>query len=1046
MSVASLTRRLAGLLLCLTVLTACPPDAPQTDSPPGRIASIGFVTTAGTVSSLLLGLRPGQTLQLYATTSDAAGNPVTGVPITWASNTPAVASVSSTGLVTALTIGSTTISATASGISGSLTLRVLSTPVASVSLSPASATVAIGQAVQLSATAKDASGTVLVGRPATWASSAASIATVDTGGTVRGVATGSASVTATVETVTGSAAITVPTASTNPVLFSDDFSAGASASWTGLLGAWSIVSDGSNAWKQGTATGDSWATVGTSAWKDVAVRARIKPLSFQSGGGIVRVFARWQSSSSYYYANLTNDGQVQLRRMASGTITDLAPPKAIGVSVGTWYTLQLSVQGSALAVAVNGVQQLSASDGGITAGGLAAIGGWNSTAEFDDVQVTSLSGTLPPPPPPPAPPATVTVAPATATIAVSATQQLTATVKDSAGNTLTGQPIAWASLTPARATVNSTGLVTGLAAGVDTVTATSSAKVGRSVVTVTAVVPPPTGSTVFVGAGDISDCGNDGDQQTATLLDGIAGTVFTLGDNAYSSGTASEYTDCYNPTWGRHKARTKPSPGNHDYNTSGASGYYGYFGTLAGPSGRGYYSYDVGGWHLVSLNSNVSMSAGSAQETWLRADLAASTTPCTLAYWHHPRFSSGTNHGSDAMSQPIWQALYDAGADVVLSGHEHNYERFAPQTPSGSADASFGLREFIVGTGGESHYSGVSTIANSEVFNGSTFGVLKLTLASTGYTWEFIPVAGSTFRDTGSSACHGKPGGSTGTTITLTGPQGTFDRQSLASGTTIGATGATWTGVTQHMVSIAGPRLSWTGGTVLGQFPSTAPYDPTLHDAYAMIVHGPSPAYTLENFRANDYGDCVSFDGAGSDGFVLRGVRGSACRDDAIEDDDMASGLVDDSWFEGYMSFSARSYHAVPDGSGKVVTIQNSLFRLIDLPPYYLPVVGHGTFWKLDAGKLNPKLALTNNVFRLDSPPVDPSTQGNGYWLIPPADQIASCSGNVIVWTGSGSFPQTNFLPQCFTITSDTKVWDNAVAAWKSRHPALAADYPMFGS
>ena len=360
--------------------------------------------------------------------------------------------------------------------------------------------------------------------------------------------------------------------------------------------------------------------------------------------------------------------------------------------------------------------------------------------------VTVVAGT-------PAPVATVTVTPNPASVAVGATVQLTATLKDANGNTLTGRTVAWTTSNASHATVNSSsGLVSGVAAGSATITATSEGKSGTSAVTVTA--PSGGGSNVFVGAGDISDCGNDNDEATAKLLDGIAGTVYTTGDNVYSSGTATEFATCYDPTWGRHKARTKPAPGNHDYNTSGASGYYGYFGSLAGPSGRGYYSFDLGDWHIISLNSEVSMSAGSAQEIWLRADLAASTKQCTLAYWHKPRFSSGTNHGSLSSAQPLWQALYDFHAEIVLNGHEHNYERFAPQTPTGAADATNGIREFVVGTGGESHYTGMSPIANSQVFNGTTFGVLKLTLSAGTYSWQFIPVSGQSFTDSGSGTCH----------------------------------------------------------------------------------------------------------------------------------------------------------------------------------------------------------------------------------------------------------------------------------------------------
>src|SRR5688500_384922 len=259
------------------------------------------------------------------------------------------------------------------------------------------------------------------------------------------------------------------------------------------------------------------------------------------------------------------------------------------------------------------------------------------------------------------------------------------------------------------------------------------------------------GDPVFVGAGDIANCGRTQDESTAQLLDSIAGTVFTLGDSVYLDGTLTQFNDCYEPTWGRHKNRTKPAPGNHDYNTAGAAGYYEYFGAAAGDPTKGYYSYDLGAWHIIALNSQTTQSAGSAQEQWLRSDLAANPNVCTLAYWHRPRFSSG-QHGNATITQALWQALYDYGADVVLSGHDHTYERFAPQNPSGQADPN-GIREFVVGTGGAGLYSFITIQPNSEVRNNTSHGVLKLTLHSTSYDWQFIPIAGQTFSDSGSDNC-----------------------------------------------------------------------------------------------------------------------------------------------------------------------------------------------------------------------------------------------------------------------------------------------------
>ena len=262
---------------------------------------------------------------------------------------------------------------------------------------------------------------------------------------------------------------------------------------------------------------------------------------------------------------------------------------------------------------------------------------------------------------------------------------------------------------------------------------------------------------VLVGAGDIAGCDTTGDEQTAQLLDNIAGTVFTLGDNAYNSGTAAQFKNYYNPTWGRHKARTKPGVGNHEYLTSGASDYFGYFGSAAGDSKKGYYSYDRGAWHIIVLNSNCSQvggcAAGSAQEKWLRADLANHPNRCTLAYFHAPLYSSG-QHGNSTYVRPFWKALYQANADVVLSGHDHSYERFAPQDPYGAFDSARGMREFVVGTGGKSHYPFGSIKPNSQVRNANTYGVLKLTLHAGSYDWKFVPQAGKTFTDSGTTGCH----------------------------------------------------------------------------------------------------------------------------------------------------------------------------------------------------------------------------------------------------------------------------------------------------
>ncbi len=224
-----------------------------------------------------------------------------------------------------------------------------------------------------------------------------------------------------------------------------------------------------------------------------------------------------------------------------------------------------------------------------------------------------------------------------------------------------------------------------------------------------------------------------------------------------------EYEQCYDPTWGRHKGRTRPAAGNHEYATGNADGYFAYFGAAAGDQSRGYYSYDLGAWHIIVLNTSnhcrlILRDDGSAQVSWLRADLAAHPNVCILAIWHDPLFSSGRVHGGSQNVQPFWDALYSSGADVVVNAHEHNYERFAPQTPTGALDQEYGIREFIAGTGGESQYRAGPFLPNSEVGDGNSFGVLKLTLHTASYDWEFIPDKYGDFRDSGSGNCHGAPG------------------------------------------------------------------------------------------------------------------------------------------------------------------------------------------------------------------------------------------------------------------------------------------------
>ncbi len=275
--------------------------------------------------------------------------------------------------------------------------------------------------------------------------------------------------------------------------------------------------------------------------------------------------------------------------------------------------------------------------------------------------------------------------------------------------------------------------------------------------------PPPEvdGRPVVVAAGDIADCAREDDEATARLVGGIESpTVLTLGDNAYPDGTAEDFEECYEPTWGQFKERTKPAPGNHEYETGGSSAYFDYFGDAAGDPDKGYYSYNLGSWHLVALNSNcgvgeIRCGPSSPQGRWLKEDLAANDEEaCTLAYFHHPLFTSGSYRPGIARVERLWEILYAAGVDVVLNGHDHNYQRFAPQDPEGRADPEDGIRQFVVGTGGRNLYQISHPVANTEVYNDDTYGVLELTLHPKRYDWEFAPVKGEIFSDSGVARCH----------------------------------------------------------------------------------------------------------------------------------------------------------------------------------------------------------------------------------------------------------------------------------------------------
>jgi Calcineurin-like phosphoesterase len=258
--------------------------------------------------------------------------------------------------------------------------------------------------------------------------------------------------------------------------------------------------------------------------------------------------------------------------------------------------------------------------------------------------------------------------------------------------------------------------------------------------------------------------GAPGDRRSDLLVGRPLTAFLALGDTQYEDGTLATFQQFYDPTYGRLKSITHPVIGNHEYKTIDGQGYFQYFGAAAGAPQTGYYSFDIGAWHFIALNSNCrkvgGCGTGTPQELWLKNDLARNTRSCTLAYWHQPHFSSGFIGDDDGGANPtgtFWEDLYASGADVVLGGHDHNYERFAPQDTDGEADPAYGIREFVVGTGGKSHGPLRVLSFNSQVRDASTYGVLELTLHKGSYDWRFVPAQGKTFTDSGTERCHGSP-------------------------------------------------------------------------------------------------------------------------------------------------------------------------------------------------------------------------------------------------------------------------------------------------
>jgi hypothetical protein len=530
---------------------------------------------------------------------------------------------------------------------------------------------------------------------------------------------------------------------------------------------------------------------GVSGTVQIPAAASISPSSALSIEAWIRPTAYPSSSNSIlrkdgqYALRLTQGGAVIFRLWQGGTTYDLTSP--VGVApvdswtyvAGTWdgTTMTLYVDGNPVASeALSGA--IDAPDSGLYLGST-----YDSYDYFqgDLAQVALYGSALPAsrvlahyldagPNVSLDSPAAGSTMDATPTFGGSAGTQSAdsadVSVKIYTGSSPSGSPVQ--TLT---APVDTNGIFSinsgALASGTYTAVASQTDDTGNVASRSTTFTVAAGGDPTLLAAGDIGDCTSPGSAATEQLLEELPGTVAAIGDLAYPDGSPTAINQCYDPTWGRQYARTRPALGDHDYGTGTAAAYFQYWGSNAGTSGEGWYSYNLGSWHIVVLNTECGeisggCGAGSPEEQWLRADLAAHPAACTLAYFHEPLFSSAaTSAPADPEVEPFWQDLYNAGADVVVSAQYHSYERFAAQDPSGAADPSYGIREFVVGTGGRYADDPVVQVQpNSQVINDQTKGVLELTLHASSYSWQFIPVAGQTFTDSGSGTCHGAPGAS----------------------------------------------------------------------------------------------------------------------------------------------------------------------------------------------------------------------------------------------------------------------------------------------
>jgi chitodextrinase len=559
------------------------------------------------------------------------------------------------------------------------------------------------------------------------------------------------------------------------LVFSDGFESGNLSQWTGSTGV--------TVQQQVTYAG-SWAARATATGAPAyAYKSLSTPLSelyydgrfdvISQGGTTNASLVRFRTSSAGAILTILrrSDGKLAYYNEVTG-VTTVGP----AVSASAWHELEVHVlingASSLVEVWLDGtkISALSKTDSlGTSAVGRVYIGDPATGRTFDyafDNQVVSTAGDVTAPTTP-----TGLAAVPLGSGRVNLTWNTAQDNNQVAGYTLYRNGTAFATVGP-----NTTGYAdAGLSASttysykVDAFDGAGNRSAQSTAVSAT-TGPPTSSDPVIAAAGDIAcdpgDSSFNGGAGSATACRELAtsnilfssdlAAVLPLGDDQYEDGTQWKFLQSYDPSWGRLNGLAHPVPGNHEYFTQNAAGYFSYFGTIAGDPTKGYYSFDIGAWHIIALNSECAniggCGAGSAEEQWLRSDLTAHPALCTLAYWHRPRFSSGIN-GSDSNYATWWSDLYNAGADVVLNGHDHDYERFAPQNPSQVATSN-GIREFVVGTGGAEHTPFNAPSTNSQVFNATTFGALKLTLHPTGYDWQFVPESGGTFTDSGTGSCH----------------------------------------------------------------------------------------------------------------------------------------------------------------------------------------------------------------------------------------------------------------------------------------------------